>query len=295
MRKWSPYKFTEYATLWADNKASVYAWDQKQVESDIAAANQNPKRFSVWPETFMREPLSDGVRLSRVTDGFEGQIWRNGFLSATRWWSVAPSPREWLTFLRTAGLDLSEISQNVPTPTESYILATPWTVGATSADDVWSLLQTERFIAVAATIIVAPFLYLLTQAMIISLATNQSNAAMDELSETNQTVRVSRSNALINLDNIESYLSLELFPPQYEVISTASNILQGRDLVISEWVYDNGNLELAIESTGPLDSTFFIEAFEGSSQFSNVSGTSGVQQNSLRLSMQVTAQEWPTS
>ena len=116
---------------------------------------------------------------------------------------------------------------------------------------------------------------------------------MAEMAETNQVVRINRSSALSNLDIIESYLSLELFPPQFEVLAAASNLLRERNLTIPEWVYDNGNLELSIESTAPLDSTFYIEAFEKDGRFSNVSGTSGVQQRNLKLSMQVVPRSWP--
>jgi hypothetical protein len=124
------------------------------------------------------------------------------------------------------------------------------------------------------------------------VATNQTEAAIEELTGANQTVRVSRNVALNNLDSVESFLSLETFPPQYEVVASASTSLRNRNLTITEWVYDNGNLDIVVESANPLDPTFYIETFEKSDRFSNASGTSGARQNSLRLSMQVVAQEW---
>jgi hypothetical protein len=293
VRKWSPFASTDYAVQWVDHRASVYAWNREHVEADITAAGYHPKRCGVWPETFLQEPLSNGHRLSAAADGYEGQMWQNGFLAATRWWGAVPSVREWLAFLRTAGLDLSEASLELPEPVSPLMLEGSWTLSATPVTDVWSLLQTERVAGVAAAVVAAPFLYLLGQAVLISVATAQNDAEMAKMAETNQAVRIDRSAALSNLDSVESYLSLELFPPQYEIIASASNVLANRDLVISEWSYDNGNLELTLDSSAPLDSTFYIEAFEKSGRFTNVSGTSGVQQRSLRLSMQVVAQEWP--
>ena len=265
----------------------MYAWDRVRAESDISAAGHTPRRFKVWPETFMREPREDGARLAAVADGYEGQFWSQGFLTFTRWWQDIPSQRDWTVFLRAAGIDLGSAAQTVPEPEKSEFLSTPWTTNTTSADDLWSLLQTERIAAIAAVVIAVPFLYMIGQAIAISIATSQTNAAIDDLTGTNQTVRVSRNEALTNLDNIEAYLSLEVFPPQYEVVASASRILQGRGLTIVEWVYDNGTLELLLDSSSSLDSTFFIEAFEREGLFSDVSGTSGVQQQSLRLSMQV--------
>ncbi len=293
VRKWSPFPATAYATLWADNKASVYAWDRDQVDADITAAGYSPRRCDAWPETFLREPLADGFRLAAVTDGFEGQMWRNGFLTTSRWWDSIPAPRDWLMFLRSAGVDLHNTSSEQPSPTEPQFLPTPWTVDSSHADDIWSLLQTERAISVAATVIAVPFLYLIGQALVLSIATAGANATMTEMAETNQTVRIERSAALSDLDVIEAYLSLKPYPPQIEVLTHASTILGGRNLTISEWLYDNGNLDLTLESPDPLDSTFYIEAFEKDDLFSSVSGASGVQQRTLRLNMQVATQEWP--
>lgn len=293
VRKWSPFASTDYAVQWVEHRASVYAWNREKAESDIAAAGYHPKRCTVWPETFLREPLSDGYRLAAVADGFEGQLWQDGFLAATRWWGASPSTREWLSFLRTAGLDLSETPLELPAPNSPHMLKGPWTVSATPVTDVWSLLQTERVAGLAAAVVAAPFLYLLGQSVLISVATAQIDAEMAKMAETNQTVRLDRSAALGNLDSVESYLSLELFPPQFEIIASASSILGNRNLMISEWSYDNGNLELALDSSAPLDPTFYIEAFEKSDRFTSVSGTSGVQQRSLRLSMQVVAHDWP--
>ena len=270
----------------------MYAWDNDQVAADITAAGYSPRRCDVWPETFLREPLADGFRLAAVNDGFEGQMWRNGFLTTSRWWESIPAPRDWLMFLRSAGIDLHGTPPEHPNPTEPQFLPTPWTLDSSHANDIWSLLQTERAVAVAAAVVAVPFLYLLGQALVISVATARANTTMAEMAETNQTVRIERSAALSDLDVIEAYLSLKPFPPQIEVLAHASTILGGRNLTISEWLYDNGNLDLTLESVAPLDSTFYIEAFEKDDLFSGVNGSSGVQQKTLRLNMQVAAQEW---
>ncbi|HCX15180.1 MAG TPA: hypothetical protein DGZ24_07680 [Rhodospirillaceae bacterium] len=292
VRKWSPFPSTEYETLWAGDKASVYAWNREQVEADIKAAGYSPKRCSVWPETFLREPISDGVRLATVADGFEGQMWRQGFLTATRWWDELPEHRDWIMFLRSAGTALQNTPPAQPQPTETQFLHSPWTASSTPATDIWSLFQTDRAAAFVAAVIAVPFLYLLSQALVLSIATNEANTKMKEMAEANQTVRVDRNAALSNIDVIESHLSLEQFPAQIKILSHASNILGNQNLTISEWVYDSGNLDLALVSPRSLDSTFYIEAFEKDNLFSNVSGSSGVQQRTLRLNMQVSAQEW---
>ncbi len=293
VRKWSPFAVTAYTTQWAGHRASVYAWDRDQANADVAAAGYNPKRCMVCPETFIREPISDGFRLATMADGFEGQVWRQGLLTTTRWWESIPSARDWSMYLRAAGLDLNQTAVDRPAPVDSPLLATPWAVTGTPVTAAWAFVQTERAAAIAAVVVAAPFLYLFGQAAALSSATAAAESTMAEMAETNQTVRVDRSTALDNLDTIESYLSLEPFPPQFEIIAAASNFLRDRNLTIAEWVYDNGNLELTIASPAPLDSTFYIETFEKDGHFSDVSGTSGVQQKTLRLSMRITPQVWP--
>jgi hypothetical protein len=230
-----------------------------------------------------------------MSDGFEGQVWRDSFLAATRWWPATPSSRDWLIFLRASGLDLSQHPLPSPTPTEAPLLTNPWTIAATPITDVWSLLQNDRAAAIAATVVLAPFLYLLGQIATLSVATMTTEHRLSTLAATNQSIRADRTAALADFDAIESFLSLEAFPPQFEVIAAAVGILRDKQVVVTDWTYDSGSLNIVLQADRPLDAPSFIAMFEADDHFSNVSGSPTNQERELRLTLQVDERSWPSN
>jgi len=228
-------------------------------------------------------------------DGVEGQVWKGGLLAATRWWPATPAPRDWATFLRSAGVDLTQVPLEVPAVAESELLELPWTVASAPVTDLFSLLQNERAAAIAAAVVAAPFLYYLAQAAVLLIGTMRVEASIADLTAANQSIRADRAAAFTNLENIESYLGLENTPSQFMIMNVVNTLLSDSKVKIDEWNFDAGNLQLVIQADRALEAPFFIEMFEKNEHFSNVSGTVGNQQRELRLNMQVDPQQWPTS
>ncbi len=296
VRKWSPFPSTGFSAQWAGNKASVYAWDAAQVSAGIAAAGLDPARCTIWPETFFRPAHADGAVLAAMCDGVEGQVWRRGLLVATRWWPAPPPARDWMLFLRAAGVDTSQTSATVPAPAAlGELLAGPWTVAATPITDIWSLVQNNQAAAIAAAVVAAPFLYFLTEVAVLSAATWRAESAIAGMSAANQSVRTDRTAALTNLDAAESYLSVDSMPSQFELLTATADLIKGRKVTISDWTYDSGNLDLVLQADRPMEAAFYIESFERDARFSNVTGSLANQEKELRLKMQVDRKTWPAS
>lgn len=295
VRKWSPFAVTGFSAQWLGNKASVYAWDGAQVSSAIDAAGADAARCTIWPETFFRPAHTDGPVLAAMSDGVEGQVWRRGLLVATRWWADVPTARDWMLFLRSAGVDISQVSTAVPAPVGSELLPSPWTVAATPITDIWSLVQNNQAAAIAAAVVAAPFLYFLAEAAILSVATWRAESAIAGMSTANQSVRTDRTAALTNLDITESYLSLDNMPSQFELLAATADLVKGRRVSISDWTFDSGNLDVVLQAERPMEAAFYIEAFERDEHFSNVTGSLSNQEKELRLKMQVDHKTWPTS
>jgi len=295
VRKWAPFPSPQFAAQWAGHRACVYAWDAGAAAAAISEAGESAQRCTVWPETFFRPPMEDGIRLARMSDGVEGQVWKGGLLAATRWWPAPPAPRDWAIFLRSAGVDLTQVPLEVPAAADSELLEQPWTVASAPVTDLFSLLQNERAAAIAAAVVAAPFLYYLAQATVLLAGTMRVEAAIADLTAANQSIRADRAAAFTNLENIESYLGLENTPSQFQIMNVVSALLGDSKVKIDEWNFDAGNLQLVVQADRPLEAPFFIEMFEKDDHFSNVSGTVGNQQRELRLNMQVDAQQWPTS
>ena len=169
-----------------------------------------------------------------MCDGVEGQVWKGGLLTATRWWPTTPTPRDWAVFLRAAGLDLTQTAVGAPLAVESEILEQPWTVVTAPVTDLWSLLQNERAAAIAATVVAAPFLYYLTQSAVVLVGTLRVEAAITDMTTTNQTIRTDRTTAFSNLEDVEAYLALETYPSQFATMNVVSNLLRDCKVSIAE-------------------------------------------------------------
>ena len=287
IRRWAPFPNVKYATQWAGNRASVYAWDDQKIKRIIADAGFNERRCIICPETFIRSPLQNGTRLIAAIDGFEGQVWRDGFLAFSRWWPHTPNQMDWNMFLRAAALPLNQTDGQVPEPSPSEFLEIPWTRQGGSLGMAWSLLEDPRYAAALATLVAAPFVYIGVEYATLAVAKTRVENNRESLSVQTQGIRKLRSEAIANLDEIEDYLSLEVYHSQFEIMTTALRLLQSLNVKISEWTYDVGTLSFTLRAEHNIDTTFLITAFEKSGAFTNVTATRVGQEGQVRMHMDV--------
>ncbi len=96
-------------------QAGVWSWDGAfEFETGDAA-----KTVRVIPETLARTGGENGARLIRCIDGFEGQVWRESALIASRWWPNPPTDREWQHFMRAAQTPVEAGAAGAPAPCEA--------------------------------------------------------------------------------------------------------------------------------------------------------------------------------
>ena len=270
---WAPFSETAYSALWNGNEASVFAWDKRAVEEKIIVNGYNPRHCKVVPEVFIREPVIEGVRLVKVSDGVEGQAWKDGFLRATRWWKEYPNSQEWGLFLRNAGDSISVSIGDPPTPSNPLWLEKPLN-GATGKEQIlFQILNNHKFVKSAATLSLVPIVFFgigwLTSALMLSGVEQE----IERIQVDSQSVREERSRALALLDYIEQLSSLRQFPHQIEIISRAHSLLAEYDVEISGWDYDEGILEFGLISDSDMDATLYIPIFENDEFFDQVSSS----------------------
>jgi len=287
VRRWAPFPNVKYVAHWSENRACVYAWNADDVSVAIADAGLNERRCIVYPETLIRRPVQDGVRLAVAIEGCEGQVWQKGFVAFSRWWPQKPSQVEWEMFLRSAGLPLDQYGGLVPEPENLPFLESPWTRQEGSMVGVWSVLEDPRSVAAIATVLAAPFVYLLVEYATLAVSNARVRSQIATISTETQGIRKLRSEALTNLDEVEDYLSLEIYPSQFEVLTTALGLLQPLNAKIPEWTYDVGSLSFSLRPTQEIDPTFLITAFEKAGVFSNVTATRAGQDGLIRVRMDV--------
>ncbi len=285
VRRWSPFHNAGFAAQWSGNRASVCAWNEDEVKREISDAGLDERRCVVCPESFLRAPLQDGARIINAVDGFEGQVWQEGFLAFSRWWPRQPGRVEWDMFQRAAGLT-PEPAVAVPEPVQIPFLETPWHRQDGYLGLSWTLLEDPRYAAALATLVAAPLLYMGAEFVTLTVAQAHIGGQLETLSAETQGIRKMRTEALSNLDEIEDSLALEVYPSQFEILTTALGLMESLKVRITEWTYDVGQLAFTFKSEQSVDPTFLITAFEKNGSFTNVTA-SRVQDNQLRVRMDV--------
>ncbi len=76
------------------SEVSIWSWDR-----DVVKALTGSNGTRVIPEPLVRTPMQAGARLVEALEGFEGEIWADGKLIASRWWPEAPDDTTWHQFM----------------------------------------------------------------------------------------------------------------------------------------------------------------------------------------------------
>lgn len=81
---------------WGQDRIGIWSWPQS-----LTAGIANFEGEAL-PETVLHPPLENGFRLVAAIDGYEGQVWKNAQLVASRWWPEHPDLQNWSAFLRAS-------------------------------------------------------------------------------------------------------------------------------------------------------------------------------------------------
>lgn len=285
VRAWAPFISLGYAVLWKGNQASVIAWDYAAIEQRIIQNGYQPEKCKIIPEVFMREPGANGIRLMEVNDGIEAQVWKDGFLSMTRWWSDTPNKGEWSLFTRSSGF--SQIDSASAEPQMSYPewLETPWNSTIRNSDLFGQVITNRRVISATATILLVPCIYFSSEWLALALLNASMRTEISTLEKGSQSVRNNRARAISALEYAESLAALEKYPGQIEIISRTHSLLLPFDLEISGWDYADGILEFGLKSETAMNGTLYIPPFENDPMFSRVSASTRGQRLIMRMNV----------
>lgn len=197
-------------------------------------------------------------------------------------------------FLRTTSQPLAQDGRQVPEPEQLDFLETPWNREENYLGIQWWLLEDPRYIAAAAALLLVPFVYIGFEYATLAIAQTNVKNTLEATSLATQGIRKQRSEALTNLDEIDSYLALEVYPTQYEILAAALELLEGLSVKIPEWTYDVGTLSFTLRSDHDIDATEVITAFEKTNVFTHVAATRFGQEGQLRVRMDVLPKQTKT-
>lgn len=108
----------------ARNGTAAWVWDDEAVDRELERAeSEDLAKLPRAPEPLMLAPemAESSARLVACMRGVEGQVWKDGILQGSRWWSQAPSEVEWNVFAAAIGA-----SETLPAVSAPIALNRPW-------------------------------------------------------------------------------------------------------------------------------------------------------------------------
>ena len=186
---------------WGADRIGIWSWP-RSLTRDLTDFEGE-----ILPETVLHPPLQTGARLVAAIDGFEGQVWRNSQLVASRWWPSQPSLSDWSGFLRATRI--VDAGDSAPAIEEPSFLDKP-----TNAQPYTAWLDRVRAISVrdmAALALIGlavPSLYLLGQWAQLSQAQASVSAELAELSQETAEISAARQSAQRASNELAAYAEM---------------------------------------------------------------------------------------
>lgn len=183
---------------------NCWVWD-----NDIATKIVGRNALLI-PETFARQSMFSGARLTHCLYGFEGQVWEQNRLIATRWWRTEPNELDWAQFIEgsevTVGAFTSQLDDIRRKPEPQHVA---WREDISLIDFGSSAIETTisplRAFAVAAIVLSLPFGYLAGSALKLNQEVSSATAKLERLQIELGDVADARRTAIANRAVINTY------------------------------------------------------------------------------------------
>jgi hypothetical protein len=277
VRRWSPFTEPGYAAAWtADGLAMVWCWDRSALDSRLLAAGLDPDRVSVIPESALRAPLEEGVRLVECTQGVEAQHWHGSSLLASRWWPAPPAPPDIQEFLQ----DLSG-----PPPEGTHALAPlPFALehapALTLSQPPGTALgggRVESFAYAALCLALGlPALWMGAWEWQLRASGEKVRLELSQVSSASREQQAARALALQAASEWRVIADLQRFPgPLQQLSALASALPDTSGASLREWDFSEGKARALFAFPAPdVSGEEYVKAFERSGIFSNVAAVS---------------------
>ena len=231
-------------------------------------STQHPGRY--LPETLAQLPLDNGARLVSGLSGFEGQIWREQNLVASRWWLKVPQETDWDGFIRAAQESLGILDFPMPAAVQ-----VPWRndlpVFDIDRERLMHVLSPVNIAGVAATAFGCSALYFGAQyareTVVLQRVDTQSAALRLETEQ----IQSQRRRALANMSYIQKYRQLGDNGTVLAGLGSIAEVVGQSDLGIQRAALRDGELELRLKGQEQLSVPDVVALLEARPTLSSVS------------------------
>lgn len=281
-REWAPYAETGYHLHLTGEAARIWVWDAARVRDAMQALGVRPGRITVLPETALQARREDGLHLVGCLEGVEGQFWAEGELKASRWWAEAPTPDQWLEFVRATGMVVHALPE-VPLPEQPVWGSRAWSNSGAGLE----LERRGREAALAgAALVLAAYAYLGGSLVGDARSLAEVDNRLGETQHRAAPVIADREQALANLDYLSGFAKLDPYPSQLTVLARIAENLPSNGSQLAAWSYQAGDLQFTVFSpASSLDILFYVKTYSSVPGFTDVAAERAEGPRSLRVKL----------
>lgn len=286
VRRAAPFPDPGFGVAWNGNHASVWYWSQARLLDLLGG--QWPRRIKCVPEALHAgEPAEDAQQLLALGTGFEGRVWRQHRLVASRWWGAQPSLSEWQAFQRGAGLPPGPL----PEPEAAPLSSRPWN-GNTRSRQL-PLAGLDQHLARIGLAAAGVFIVVLGAELGCMLRAGidiySARTAAQTLDEPLARILAAREHADALAAEIQELAPLRAPPPPTALLAEAARAMRGKDWQLKSWQQPvPDRVEVVLGMSRP-DPEFLVSAWEASPLFRDVSTELSRQQNEITVRARVVA------
>lgn len=260
---WQPFPQSRFWVQWQGGRACVHA-------GPADALADAPARATVWPEASLNEPMAEGLRLVSCVEGIEAQSWREGLLRTSQWWPAAPTPAEWVAFVRASGLPPRPMPQAQPAA---------WRLPSIKVQPLERLSQSA--LAPVRTLVGAMLLVLLVLTTYAGRTYWEAREAaagaasqLAELQAKAQPITRSRERAATAQAQLDAVVKPLQAAQPLEVLDHLARLLP-KDVLLKEFDLQGLEVRVLLETPADLARSKLFEALESGEWFSKVTEQTG--------------------
>lgn len=248
----SPFKKAGVRLVWGRTVVCAWTWPLDRIPDSVS-----PDAVLI-PETLRHDPL-DGLHLRRCREGFEGQLWREGDLVASRWWPHHPGLNDFQSFARGAG---AAAPVDPPTATDPQFRPPP-----DPPNRMFSLFKALKpRDAVAAIILLGgvPLGFLGAKSAVVSIRAAELGARASALEAVAMDAVSARAQYLASRQKLELYQPFITGGEALEslaVFSEAASLFEAR---LQSYTYRDGRIDILIELPEAVTPVQLVQTLEQS-------------------------------
>jgi len=261
MTRSSPFREFDCFIRWQGDTAETWFWDTARMasildESSFRILDSYPAPVFV-PQEAPRE-------LVRYEDGYEARVWKDGYISASRWYPEQPGADDLAIFLRSeAGVADTDSDFREVDGTDGYRNMSAQPGGGNER------LVRDATLAIGVAVVILTFIVFSWEVIAVGKAWWTGNRLVSELAQLEEKSEPQfrfREAAFRAQDFVKYMRDQGPYPTQLELKAQVNRLLLDEDVQLRYWKFSDSRLSIIL-SGAEFDLVAYTRAFDNSSAF----------------------------